>query len=72
MATKPAGAKALRGLGAADLQAQLDKLRHELWEQRVKAKEGALPQTHLLGAARKQIARIQTILREQAPTQTKQ
>ena len=69
MAEKPSGAKELRGLGPVELQAQLEKLRQELWEQRVKAKEGALPQTHQLGEARRQIARIHTILREQAPKQ---
>ena len=69
MAEKPLGTKELRGLGETELHAQIDKLRQELWEQRVKAKEGALPQTHQLGKARRQIARIRTILREQAPTQ---
>jgi len=67
MATTPRGVKELRGLGAAELQAQIEQLRQDLWEQRVKAKEGALPQTHLPRVARRQIARIQTILREQAP-----
>jgi ribosomal protein L29 len=72
MATaKPAGTNDLRGMGQADLQAELEKLRRELWDQRVKAKEGALQQTHLLGHARKQIARIRTILREQTAKQAR-
>ena len=73
MGDKPAttGVKELRGLGPAELQAQLEKLRQELWDQRVKAKEGALQQTHQLSEARRQIARIQTILREQAPKPAK-
>ena len=60
----------LRGLPEADLQAQLGKLRQELWQHRVKAKEGAAQQTHHAALIRRQIARIMTVLREQQLNQT--
>jgi len=60
------GAKELRGLSEAELQNQLEQLRRELWDARVKVKDGALTQTHVLSATRRQVARLQTILREQA------
>lgn len=67
MADKPrSGAKELRGLSEAELQNQLEQLRRELWDARVKVKDGALTQTHVLSATRRQVARLQTILREQA------
>ena len=62
--TKVVDVKALREQPAADLQASVQKLRQELWEHRLKTKEGALQQTHLIRAARRQVARIQTLLRE--------
>ena len=65
MAEKPSSVQDLRGMSQADLNAQLEKLRQELWQHRVKIQEGALQQTHLLAAARRQIARVQTVLREQ-------
>ena len=58
-------AQELRGLPAADLKAQVEQLRQELWQQRLKVREGALQQTHQLRAARRQIARIATVLNEQ-------
>ena len=58
-------AKELRGTPAAELSTQLQSLRKELWQQRVKTKDGSLQQTHRLGQLRRQIARIQTIVREQ-------
>jgi large subunit ribosomal protein L29 len=58
-------AKELRALTEADLHGQLEKLRQELWSQRLKTTEGAQQQTHRLGQLRRQIARIQTILKEQ-------
>ena len=64
MAEKRPGTKELRGLPEADIRAQLAKLRQDLWQQRVKTREGALPQTHQLRLMRRQIARIQTVLAE--------
>ena len=57
----------LRALPEADLRAQLDQLRGELWHKRIKLREGALQQTHDLRRLRRQIARVQTALR--APRQ---
>ncbi len=65
MAEKLARAKELRGTPEADLQAQLVKLRQELWQQHLKVKDGTLKQAHRLSLTRRQIARTQTILREQ-------
>lgn len=65
MADKALTIKELRGQSKTDLNAQLEKLRSELWQQRVKVREGALQQTHLLSAVRRQIARVHTVLREQ-------
>ncbi|MBI2094076.1 MAG: 50S ribosomal protein L29 [Candidatus Omnitrophica bacterium] len=55
----------LRTLSVPELNSQLDTLRREFWQQRLKVREGALPQTHLLKQSRRQIARIQTALRQQ-------
>ena len=60
----------LHELPAADLQAQLVKLRQELWHNRLKTRDGSLQQTHVLSAARRQIARVQTALRQAAATPT--
>ena len=60
--------KDLRGLSSGELTAQLEKLRQELWGHRVKAKEGALTQTHHLRFLRRQIARVHTVLRAQQLT----
>ena len=65
MAEKPSSAKELRAMPEADLLAQAEKLRRDVWQQRVKSKEGAAQQTHLIPVAKRQIARIRTILREQ-------
>lgn len=64
MADKHSSTKELRGLPDADLQAQVEKLQREIWHNRVKARDGSLQQTHVLSAARKQIARLRTIQRE--------
>jgi len=64
MAEKRPLAKALRGLPEADLLAQLEKLRQELWQFRAKSTEGAQPQMHQVPAVKRQIARIHTVLRE--------
>lgn len=65
MADKLPPVKELRTLPSAELQHQIEKLRSELWQQRLKARDGALQQTHQLNAMRRQIARIQTVLSEQ-------
>ncbi len=65
MAEHPERAAQLRGLSQADLMAKLDHLRQERWQQRVKVTEGAQLHTHRLREARRQIARIRTVLREQ-------
>ena len=65
MADKQPKAKELRTMPAADLNAQIQSLRQELWSHRTKARDGALQQTHVLRVLRRQEARIQTILREQ-------
>lgn len=57
--------QALRASSTADLNEQLEKLRKELWEARVKIKEGSMPQTHRVPLLRRQIARIQTVMNEQ-------
>ena len=46
-----------------------ESLRKEMWQHRTKAREGALQQNHVLGAARRQIARIHTVLSEQRRAQ---
>lgn len=57
-------AQALRELPPEELQEQVRKLRQELWQLRVKIGEGAQQQTHPLRLLRRQIARVQTVLRE--------
>ena len=64
MAQKLTTAKALRELPRADLLAQVEKLRQELWQHRIKTKEGAQQQMHHIPALRRQIARIHTVLKE--------
>ncbi len=51
-------------MGEADLQAQIQKARQELWGGRLKASEGAMQQPHRLRMLRRQIARLHTVLRE--------
>ena len=64
MAEPLAQAQALRGLAPEELQTQLGALRKQLWQDRIKSKEGALPQSHQFKRVRRQIARILTILQE--------
>lgn len=64
MATKQPTTKELRAMPDAEMRVQFEKLRQELWQHRVKAREGSLPQTHLIPAMKRQIARMHTILRE--------
>jgi large subunit ribosomal protein L29 len=56
--------KDLRTMPEPEVTAQMEKLRQEYWQHRVKAREGSLQQTHQLRAARRQIARLLTVLRE--------
>ena len=61
MAEKQMKLKELRALSGSDLQVQLDGLRQELWSSALKAREGTLQQTHLMGQLKRQIARILTV-----------
>ena len=65
MAEKLPKVKDLRALPTTELQGQLQSLRQEFWQHRLKAKDGSLQQTHQLRLVRRQIARVQTLLREQ-------
>lgn len=58
-------AKELRGLSATELKQQIEQLRQDLWQKRLKVREGSLQQTHTLQSARRQIARTYTVLSEQ-------
>ena len=64
MAQKLPKAKDLRALPEPELRNELDKIRQELWQARLKAKDGSLQQSHHMPLAKRHIARIQTILRE--------
>ena len=65
MAEKVAPVKEWRSLPDAELRTRLLEIRQEMWQHRIKAKSGALQQVHQIGVLRKQIARIQTVIREQ-------
>ena len=67
MAEKPARTQVLRTLPDTELTAKLQSLRREVWDGRMKAKGGALRQPHRLRQAKRQIARILTVLRGRAP-----
>jgi large subunit ribosomal protein L29 len=54
----------LRGRSPQELIEQLLKLRKEQFTLRMQKASGQLGQTHLLGEARRDIARIKTILAE--------
>ena len=68
MATKRIRAKDLRGMSTQELREQMAQLRQDLWQQRMKARDGGLQQTHHLSAGRRHLARINTILNEQRPS----
>ena len=68
MAVKRVRAKDLRVQSAQELRDQIEQLRQDLWQQRLKARDGGLQQTHQLSIARRHIARIQTVLNEQRPS----
>lgn len=64
MAQKPLTTKELRVLTEKERAEQLQQRRRELWQYRMKAKDGSLQQTHLLRVARRQIARLNTLQKE--------
>ena len=67
---KPAGTtpKDLRAMTETDLRAQVGKLRQEMWHGKIKLREGAAQQSHQIRQSRRQIARILTVLKQQAST----
>ncbi|MDP3723659.1 MAG: 50S ribosomal protein L29 [Candidatus Omnitrophota bacterium] len=67
MAAKLPRAQELRALPEPELRAQLEALRQQMWRDQVKVKEGSVQQTHMVRLSRRQIARLQTVLREQRP-----
>jgi len=69
MAASKPRAHELRTLPDTDLQTQLQALRHEMWEHRMKAAVGSLQQPHQIRALRRQVARVQTVLNEQRRAQ---
>ena len=71
MAEQRADAKALRALPPADLTAQVEAIRRERWEHRLKIADGSVRQTHRLRTLRRQLARVLTVLREQQAAASK-
>lgn len=61
---KPLRMQGLRELQVQDLDRQLNDLRKNLWEGRTKARQGSMQQTHQVRVTRRQIARVQTVLKE--------
>lgn len=59
-------ASQLRQLGAADLQKQVAQARQQLWNLHAKRRTGSLQQPHEFRAVRRQVARLLTVLNEQA------
>lgn len=56
----------LRNKSAEDLTKELLSLRKEQFNLRMKKMTGQLNQNHLLGAVKKNIARVKTVLNEKA------
>ncbi len=56
----------LREKSVEDLNAELLKLLEDQFKLRMQKATGQLAQTHLLSQARKDIARVKTVLREKA------
>jgi large subunit ribosomal protein L29 len=54
----------LRDLAASDLAAKGRELRDQLWNARMKKATGQLENTALLRTLRRDIARVETVLRE--------
>lgn len=61
----------IRALDDGDLQVQLDKLRKELYELRVKASIESIDNPSEIGAIRKTIARLETVKRERTLEQAR-
>lgn len=59
-------ASELRNRSAEELQAELNKLLEEQFRNRTRKVTGQLGQTHLLKENQRDIARIKTVLNEQA------
>jgi len=63
-------ASELRQKSVADLQALKMELLKEQFNLRMQKGSGQLTKNHLMGVARKNVARVKTILTEKAATQT--
>lgn len=59
-------AKDLRGKSVEELNAELQKTLAEQFKLRVQKATGQLSQTHLLKQARREIARVKTVLNQKA------
>ncbi len=59
-------ASELRDMNTEELRAERLRLRREQFNLRMLRGSSQLPQTHLLGEARRDIARVETVLREKA------
>ena len=57
----------LREMAADELKGELLRLRKEHFNLRMQRASGQLGQTHLVQETRRDIARVKTIMREQAP-----
>lgn len=71
MAEQRVDTKTLRATSAADLAAQVNAIRRERWDHRLKLADGSVRQTHRLRLLRRQLARMLTIQKQQAAAQTK-
>lgn len=58
--------KSLRGKDAQQLKEELAALRREQFSLRMQYGTGQLAKTHLIGDVRKKIARVKTLMRNQA------
>lgn len=56
--------EAIRALDDGDLQVRMDKARKDLFDLRVQAARGSVDSPSDIGAVRKSIARMMTVLRE--------
>lgn len=63
--------KTLRAKSAADLKTELAALRKEQFNLRMQSAVGQLNQSNLVRDVRKKIARVKTIMQQQANTQAK-
>ena len=69
MAEKQVRAEALRSLSSEELDAQLQTLRRQVWEDRVKGSGRSVQHPHRIRQTKRYIARILTVLqgRDTAP-----